>query len=159
MTIDLTGVWHCDDGGTYYIRHLDPGTVDLLYWYGESPLTTPPWPNIGTGAFYGSWFMINWKNIPYDLNQSEMLGGVLIFDVISNENKLTTNEKNGAAFPGSNWWRSFIANSKTKEVHVFDCEWALKISKHHQVPYNSLEQAIKEGYNGCYYCLPEYDTG
>jgi hypothetical protein len=30
MTIDLTGVWHCDDEGTYYIRQFG----DTVVWAG-----------------------------------------------------------------------------------------------------------------------------
>lgn len=29
---DLTGVWSCDDGGTYFIRQVG----NIVWWYGES---------------------------------------------------------------------------------------------------------------------------
>jgi hypothetical protein len=28
---DFTGVWSCDDGGTYYIEQID----NVIWWYGE----------------------------------------------------------------------------------------------------------------------------
>jgi hypothetical protein len=53
----------------------------------------------------------------------------------------------------------FMANRRTLEVHVPDCEWAQKTGRRNKVAYDSVEHALKHGYNGCAYCLPEYDTG
>ena len=52
----------------------------------------------------------------------------------------------------------FMANSKTKELHVTDCNWAAKIAAHHKIAYSSIDRAIRHGYNGCRFCLPEYST-
>jgi hypothetical protein len=52
----------------------------------------------------------------------------------------------------------FMGNRRTLEVHVPDCEWAAKTSGHNKVAYESIERALKHGYNGCAYCLPEYNT-
>jgi hypothetical protein len=52
----------------------------------------------------------------------------------------------------------FLANSNTEEVHVAECEWALKVRPGNKVAYKDLERALKQGYNGCRYCLPEYNT-
>jgi len=53
----------------------------------------------------------------------------------------------------------FMANRRTLEVHVPGCEWAAKTSGRNKIAYDSIERAIKHGYNGCAYCLPEYNTG
>lgn len=53
----------------------------------------------------------------------------------------------------------FIGNTNTKEVHIPGCDWVGRISPRHKVPYDSMERAIKRGYNGCRFCLPEYNTG
>ena len=53
----------------------------------------------------------------------------------------------------------FLANRRTLEVHVPDCEWAAKTSARNKVAYDSIDRALKHGYNGCAYCLPEYNTG
>jgi hypothetical protein len=53
----------------------------------------------------------------------------------------------------------FLANRRTLEVHVPDCEWAAKTSRRNKVAYQSIEKALKHGYNGCAYCLREYNTG
>lgn len=52
----------------------------------------------------------------------------------------------------------FLGNSRTLEVHVANCEWAAKTSKRNKVAYQGVERALKQGYNGCRFCLPEYDT-
>lgn len=53
----------------------------------------------------------------------------------------------------------YAANRRSSEVHKANCEWAKKISPGNKVAYHELELALKHGYNGCRYCLPEYDTG
>ena len=49
----------------------------------------------------------------------------------------------------------YAANRRSSEVHKVNCEWAKKISPISKGAYREL--AIKHGYNGCRYCLPEYD--
>jgi len=52
----------------------------------------------------------------------------------------------------------FMGNRRTFEVHVPSCEWAEKTNGRNKVAYDSVERALKHGYNGCRYCLPEYST-
>ncbi len=52
----------------------------------------------------------------------------------------------------------FMANRHSLEVHIPGCLWASKISAKHRTAYKTVERAIKHGYNGCYYCLKEYNT-
>lgn len=51
----------------------------------------------------------------------------------------------------------YMGNQRTHEVHVANCDWAAKISKRNKSAYQELEQALKHGYNGCLFCLPEYN--
>jgi|WetSurSiteA1Bulk_404760.scaffolds.fasta_scaffold03274_1 hypothetical protein len=55
---------------------------------------------------------------------------------------------------------AYIANSNPEslELHLLNCPWAKKISGRHKIPYDNLELALKRGYNGCKFCLPEYST-
>lgn len=53
---------------------------------------------------------------------------------------------------------AYMANTNTGEVHVPACEWAARVSPRHRLAYKELERAIKHGYNGCRYCLPEFST-
>jgi len=50
----------------------------------------------------------------------------------------------------------FLGNRHSHEVHMINCEWAAKTSRRNKVAYQSLELALKHGYDGCHYCLPEY---
>ena len=50
----------------------------------------------------------------------------------------------------------YMGDRRTREVHVANCEWAAKISPRNKEAYQSLEKALKHGYDGCRFCLPEY---
>lgn len=52
----------------------------------------------------------------------------------------------------------FMANSKTKESHVSDCDWAARIDKGPKVAFNIVDSAMRHRFNGCRFCLPEYST-
>lgn len=52
----------------------------------------------------------------------------------------------------------YIGNSNTREIHLPKCEWILKIQNEHLIAFDSIETAIAHGYNGCHYCLNDYDT-
>jgi subtilisin family serine protease len=56
---------------------------------------------------------------------------------------------------------AYIANRNpdSLEIHVPNCQWAKKISGPHKVPYDDIQLALKRGYNGCRFCLPEYNNG
>ncbi len=56
---------------------------------------------------------------------------------------------------------AYIANSnpESKEIHLPNCRWAKKISGRHKIPYDDLQLALRRGYNGCRFCLPEYNNG
>lgn len=56
---------------------------------------------------------------------------------------------------------AYIANSNpdSLELHLPNCPWAKKISGRHKIPYDDLQLALRRGYNGCHFCLPEYDQG
>lgn len=56
----------------------------------------------------------------------------------------------------------YVANLRTKEIHKLDCHWASLMADHNRSYCKNLTEAAKlikeKGYNGCYYCLPRYDT-
>lgn len=52
----------------------------------------------------------------------------------------------------------YMGNRRTREVHRSNCYWATLISKYNKEAYQTLEQALKNGYDGCHFCLPAYST-
>ncbi len=54
--------------------------------------------------------------------------------------------------------QDFVGNKRSLEFHVIECEWAKKMSPANRKPFSSIAEAIDNGYNGCSYCLPAYDT-
>ena len=53
----------------------------------------------------------------------------------------------------------YVANPNSGEVHLANCEWVRKMNPRRRSAYSDLELARKHGYNGCRYCLREFDTG
>ena len=53
---------------------------------------------------------------------------------------------------------AYLGNRHTGELHYPTCEWAKKISPRNVVPFENVELAIRRGYNGCRFCLNEYNT-
>ncbi len=56
----------------------------------------------------------------------------------------------------------YVANTNSKEIHQLNCFWVSLMSADHKAYYEKLvdvaELIENNGYNGCYYCLPRYDT-
>lgn len=50
----------------------------------------------------------------------------------------------------------YMGNRSTREIHIATCDWAAKISQRNREAYQDLERALKHGYDGCRFCLPEY---
>jgi hypothetical protein len=57
----------------------------------------------------------------------------------------------------------YFVNPSKLEIHTFTIECSTKVfnffSPNHEEAYRKVELALRHGYNGCHYCLPEYDTG
>ncbi len=95
-TINLTGVWNCDDGGRYYIRQF--GTT--VWWYGEHDPNTPDWSNVMRGTISGNTINADWTDVP---KGSIMQHGMLTLQIQSN-NRIVAVSKTGG-FAGSVWTR------------------------------------------------------
>jgi len=52
----------------------------------------------------------------------------------------------------------FTANRNTGEIHISNCQWIGKMSGRNKVAYLETDLAIRHGFNGCRYCLPELST-
>ncbi|WP_426367425.1 hypothetical protein [Streptomyces sp. E-08] len=53
----------------------------------------------------------------------------------------------------------FFANPKTGEVHIKTCPLWNQISDAHKQPYARIQEAQARGFNGCAFCLPQFNTG
>lgn len=49
-------------------------------------------------------------------------------------------------------------NSNSRELHTFDCDFRKRMHPHHQVPFETIKDALARGYNGCAFCLPCYNS-
>jgi YVTN family beta-propeller protein len=96
QTVDLTGVWSCDDGGTYYIRQ----SGDSIWWFGEPSTNPSRWSNVANGTIRGSIINLVWSDVPKGCTLNN---GILVLSILSKD-KLTATDKTGG-FGGSNWTR------------------------------------------------------
>ena len=91
---NLSGVYKCNDGGTYYVRQ----NGNNLWWYGESG-DGVGWTNIFKGTIRGNDINGNWVDVPKGNNQG---AGVMILRA-SNGKFISTYKTGG--FSGSEWTR------------------------------------------------------
>jgi hypothetical protein len=52
----------------------------------------------------------------------------------------------------------YIGNKNSKELHAPNCKLIRRIKEENRATFTSIEEALAQGYNGCHYCLDEYDT-
>jgi len=97
--IDLTGIWSCDDGGTYYIRQIG----NAVWWDGEDTAADPRWANVAYGTISGNTVTLEYADVP----EGTATGyGTLVLDIISND-ELRAKEK-PESYGGSHWVRSGV---------------------------------------------------
>jgi hypothetical protein len=55
----------------------------------------------------------------------------------------------------------FVANRRpsSREVHREDCPWVRRMRPDNRVFYDDLARALADGFDGCHYCLPQFDHG
>lgn len=53
----------------------------------------------------------------------------------------------------------YIGNKRSRELHLPGCVWARRMAPWNRKYYWTIELAKQSGYNGCYYCLHDWDTG
>jgi len=59
---------------------------------------------------------------------------------------------------GIGTYAPYVANKNpdSLEVHKRECEWAHRIAYRNREYYCNLEQALADGYDGCFFCLPQH---
>lgn len=96
-SVDLTGVWECDDGGIYYIRQLD----NKIWWYGENNSNNPYFSNVAAGTISGHTISLEWADVP---KGATMNSGTLVLIVSKFYDKISAIKKT-EEFGGSLWTR------------------------------------------------------
>ena len=95
-TLNLSGVWKCNDNGTYYIRQIG----DSIVWYGEQNKSVPEFSNIAFGKIEDNKIILQW----YDVPKGTIQGFGKITLEINSINKLSRYSATGE-FGGSEWER------------------------------------------------------
>ena len=97
---NLTGVWSCNDGGTYYLHQRG----NELWWLGESKDKGTTWTNVFQGKISGSRIKGNWADVPQGriMGSGQMDLQILRVRPMSLEVRLKAIKKTGG-FGGSEW--------------------------------------------------------
>jgi hypothetical protein len=53
----------------------------------------------------------------------------------------------------------YVANANTYELHAANCEWVQRISPSHRRAFRDARAAFQRGYDGCRFCLAQFDHG
>jgi hypothetical protein len=53
----------------------------------------------------------------------------------------------------------FIGNHNTMELHQSTCQWVKKMASWNKRYFDSIEEGINLGYDGCAFCLKAYNHG
>lgn len=94
---DLTGIWQCNDGATYYIRQVG----SEIYWMSELLVDVPKFCNVAYGNIQSNQVRIQYADIPKGTNR---YFGTLILSISENGSRMIATTKNGN-FGGSIWVR------------------------------------------------------
>lgn len=93
---DLSGVWSCDNGGTFYIHQIG----NTLWWLGENKPSNPDWADVAKGSIDADVISLEWADVPKGTNN---LQGTLVLRIKSNDVLQIISSTGG--FGGSNWTR------------------------------------------------------
>ncbi len=96
-TVDLTGIWQCDDGAVYYIRQIG----DKVFWLGEKEAEDPRFCNVAFGSVTPSDVTLQWADVPKGKNRHF---GTIYLRVSDNGMRLTATKHE--RFGGSIWVKS-----------------------------------------------------
>lgn len=92
---DITAVFHCNDGGTYYVRQVG----NQLWWYGESGDGGRSWSNVFNGTISGDTVQGNWADVPKGATRNS---GYMTLRINGSNLFYATYQTGG--FGGSVWW-------------------------------------------------------
>ncbi len=90
---DLTGVWKCNDGGTYYLRQVNK----QLWWFGDGG---PNWTNVFNGEIMNDGLTGVWADVPKGADRNSGTLGI----IIKSSNRLESVKQTGG-FSGNVWTR------------------------------------------------------
>ena len=52
-----------------------------------------------------------------------------------------------------------FGNPRSRELHRVGCPFWPLLLPEHKIPFLTVEDGLRHGYNGCRFCLSRYDTG
>jgi hypothetical protein len=102
---NLTGAWHADDFGTYYLHQVDEETV---WWLGLSRDGGQSFANVFQGMLQGTSISGDWADIPLGPGGARS-GGQLVLEMVTGRTttlQLSATQKTGG-FGGSNWQKLY----------------------------------------------------
>jgi len=105
-TVDLTGSWECNDGGTYFVSQIG----NEVWWYGRSYDSGTAWSNVFHGTLDGNTVIGQWADIP----QGYMLSSGNMILRIDSDKSFTATQKTGVF--GGNQWTRMVRDSRGRGI-------------------------------------------
>jgi hypothetical protein len=94
---ELTGVWHCSDVGTYYVRQIG----QTVWWLGMSRDRGHTFANVFRGTLQGAALSGSWADVPLSSARS---AGVLALDARSGASATALHRMSATGgFGGATW--------------------------------------------------------
>jgi hypothetical protein len=100
-----------------------------------------------------NWALLTTVNLA--LTDHEVGMGVKTFDLMP-PNRISGCK---AFFDFFSMGASFVGNRRSLELHTPSCSWLAAMSERNRIGFSAISQALAQGYNGCWYCLRQFDTG
>lgn len=107
------------------------------------------------------------NTVSYDLNDENCAAGVNT--VLATLDFPESYRESMGEFWGVDWGEediidmslfsmAYTGNKHSLELHASGCDWVSRMSSSNKVAFTSVFDAFDQGYNGCAYCMKEFDT-
>lgn len=102
-SLELTGVWNCNDGGVYYIRQVG----NTVWWMGLSNNGVGSnWSNVFNGSVDGLNVSGRWADVPRGTIMNS--GSISVKYAYTSTKETLTRLSATGGFGGTLWWRAVI---------------------------------------------------
>lgn len=117
-TADFTGTWMCDDGGTYYLRHVG----NRIVWFGENAARR--FANVFDGTLSGTTLRGSWADVPkfpggaassgtLALSIPTLARAPSVLEILADQGTMRRSARTGG-FGGSRWRKVNFSNIEAR---------------------------------------------
>ena len=94
-----------------------------------------------------------------DVSYSAMHMQTYCFDLVQERNGIAVSRYSIEITAVKDSEDFIYGNRHSKELHVLHCPYHRAMNPRNSVPFPTVQDGLRRGYNGCAFCLPAHDTG